>query len=173
MSDETKDPSTMTAAEAYRLKHQLGQSITWGNSGLNALQVQELTKLTAQDFARIRNQYKQNRTGVVFPTYILLALLVACIVVYFLFANGWPKGAALLVGGMCFMTLCERDGHRDGYMEGYENGHDEGIHRVLGIKPEEAAEMREFATQMKIDDMAVGNMNKREKEDHRGQETEA
>ena len=46
MSDETQDPNSMTVAEAYRLKHQLGQSITWGNSGLNALQVEELTKLT-------------------------------------------------------------------------------------------------------------------------------
>ena len=161
MSDETKDPNTMTVAEAYRLKHQLGQSTTWGDSGLNALQVEELTKLTAQDFARIRNEYKQNRTVVVLPTYILFALMVGCAVAYFFFAYGWVKVAALVVGGLCFMTLCKREGHADGYIEGYEIGHDEGIHKVLGIKPEEVAEMHEFATQMKIDDMVVGKMNKK------------
>ena len=50
MSDETKDPNTMTVAEAYRMQHQLGQSITWGNSNLNALQVKKLTSVLSQKY---------------------------------------------------------------------------------------------------------------------------
>jgi hypothetical protein len=34
---------------------------------------------------------------------------------------------------------------------------------VLGIKPEELSEMRQFATDMKIDDMLVKGMDEREK----------
>jgi hypothetical protein len=163
MSDETNDTKTVTVAEIYRLKHELGQSITWGNSGLNALQVEELTKLTAEDYARIRNRYPENRTVVVFPTYSLFAMVALCAAAYFFFNYGWVKVPAVVVGITCLVTVLKREGHAEGYIEGYQIGHDEGIHKVLGIKPEEADKMYEFATKMKIDEMVVGRMNEREK----------
>lgn len=163
MSDETKDPNTMTVTEAIRLKHQLGQNITWGNSGLNALQIEDLTRLSAEDFARIRNDYKENRTVVVFPTYILFAMMVGCAIAYYFITYGWAKVAVVILGVMCFTTIMKREGHAEGYVEGYEIGHDEGIHKVLGIKPEELNEMREFATDMKRDNMLVEKMNEQEK----------
>jgi hypothetical protein len=134
-----------------------------GNSGLNALQIEELTKLTAEDSARIRNGYKQNRTVVVFPTYILVAMMGGCAVAYYFITYGWAKVAALILGAMCFMTMMKREGHAEGYVEGYEIRHDEGTHKVLGIKPEEADEMRQFATDMKMDNMLVEKMDEREK----------
>ena len=61
------------------------------------------------------------------------------------------------------ITAFKREGHAQGYIEGYEAGHDTGIYKVLGIKPEELSEMRQFATDMKIDDMLVKGMDEREK----------
>jgi len=157
MSDETKDdPNTITVAEAVRLKHQLGQNITWGGSGLNALQIEELTKLTAEDHARIREEYREwQKRLTVIPTYGLLVLVVGCAVAYYFITYGWVKVAALILGAVCFMIVMKREGHAEGYVQGYETGHDEGIHKALGIKPEEADEMRQFATDMKMDNMLV------------------
>jgi hypothetical protein len=163
MSDEVKLPETMTVIEALRLKHQLGQDITWGSSGLNALQIQELTKLTREDFARIRNGYKDNRSVTLFPTYVLLLMMVGCAAAYYFVHYGWARGAALLIGMMCFMNLMKREGHAEGYVEGYEIGHDEGIHKVLGIKPEELDEMHKFANDMTIDEMVLKKMDEPKK----------
>jgi hypothetical protein len=162
MADETKDPNTMTVAEAYRVKHQLGQSITWGNSNLNALQIEELTKLTRYDYARIRADYRKWHANVG-STITLVVLTLGCVVANAYFTNTWVKIVAMVLGISFYYQLAKRDGHAEGYVEGYEAGHDEAIYKTLGIKPEEVAEMREFATQMKIDDMVVGKMNEREK----------
>jgi hypothetical protein len=164
VSDETNNGNTMTVAEAYRLKHKLGQSITWGNSNLNALQVEELTRLTADDYARIRKDYKEWQKRVtVIPTYGLLALMAGCAAAYYYLTIGWVKVAAVILGVTCLITALRREGHVEGYVQGYESGRDEGIHKALGIKPEEADEMRQFATDMKIDDMVVKGMDEREK----------
>lgn len=162
MDDEIKVPETMTIVEALRLKHQLGQDIRWGHSGMNALQIQELAKLTAEDFARIHRGYKDNRSVTVFPTYVLFLMMVGFAVVYLFVPYGWAKLLAVIVGMMCFMTMMKREGHREGYVEGYEIGHDEGIHKVLGIKPEEADEMHKFANDMMVDDMVLKKMDERE-----------
>ncbi len=162
MSDETKDPNTMTVAEAYRLKHQLGQSITWGNSGLNALQIQELTKLTRGDYARIRADYRKWNVHMG-STIALVILTLACVVTNIYFSNTWIKIVAMGLGIGFFYRLSKRDGHAEGYIEGYEAGHDAAIYKALDIKPEDLSEMQEFATQMQIDEMVVGRMNEREK----------
>jgi hypothetical protein len=165
MSNEAKDdPNTMTIAEAIRLKHELGQSITWGNSGLNALQIEEMTKLTAEDYAQIRELYKGRSTLI--PTYGLVALMAGCAAAYFFLNYGWVKLVAVIIGVTCITTVFRREGDAKGYIEGYEAGHDTGIYKVLGIKPEELSEMRQFATDMKIDNMLVGKMNERENGSH-------
>jgi hypothetical protein len=97
------------------------------------------------------------------PALIILAL--ACAATYFFVANRWVKIIAMPLGGSFFYVLAKRDGHAAGYIDGYEAGHIEAIHKTLGIRPEEAAEMRDFATQMEIDDMVVQKMNERNKVD--------
>ncbi|MGP8251304.1 MAG: hypothetical protein ACLQHF_04670 [Terracidiphilus sp.] len=152
----------MTVVEAYRLKHQLGQSIAWGNSNLNALQIKELTKLTADDYARIRADYREWRVNVGL-TITLVVLALGCVVANIYFTTTWVKIVAMVLGISFFYQLAKRDGHAEGYVDGYEAGHDEAIYKTLGIKPEEVAEMRKFAIDMEIDDMVVGRMNEREK----------
>ena len=49
--DSTQGDS-ITVADAIRLKHRLNTSIPWGNSNLNALEVEGLTRLKAEDYAR-------------------------------------------------------------------------------------------------------------------------
>lgn len=162
MSDEAKDPETMTVAEAYRLQHQLGQGITWGNSGLNALQIKELTKLARDDYARIRADYRKWNVNSG-STVALIVFTLACAATFFFVGNRWLKIISLPLCGSFFYVLAKRDGHAAGYIDGYEAGHDEAIYKALGIKPEEVAEMREFATQMEIDDMVVEKMTQQKK----------
>jgi hypothetical protein len=69
------------------------------------------------------------------------------------------KIVAMVLGIVFLYQLAKRDGHAEGYVDGYEAGHDQAIYKALGIKPEEVAEMREFATQMKIDGGVVGKMD--------------
>jgi hypothetical protein len=163
MADESSNCNTMTVAEAIRLKHQLGQNITWGNSGLNALQVEELTKLTKDDYDQIHTLYK-DRT-VLIHTYGLLVLVAGCAAAYFFLNYGWVRLAAVIVGVTCLITVFKREGHAQGYIEGFEAGHDTAVYKVLGIKPEELSEMRQFAIDMKMDDMLVKRMDEREKKD--------
>lgn len=59
MPDAPDKSDNMTAEDLIRLKHSLGKSITWGKSGLNALEVEELTKLglsTCGGYMRIRTR---------------------------------------------------------------------------------------------------------------------
>lgn len=161
MSEEAKDPNGMTAAEAYKLQHELGQSTTWGNSGLNALQIKELTKLTKDDYALIRADYRKWNVKIG-STVALIILTLACAATYVYFSNTWVKIVAMGLAIGFFYRLSKQDGRAEGYIDGYEAGHDAAIYKALGIKPEEVAEMREFAIQMEIDDMVVEKINERE-----------
>ena len=162
MPDEAlPENDSMSVQDAIRLKHSLGQSTTWGTSNLNALQVEDLTKLTAEDYARVRKDYRKWNVNVVSTVMLVLITFGSvggCIYLPF----WWLKVIAMSVGISCFYMLAKRDGHAEGYIDGYDAGHEAGIHKTLGIKPEEFAEMHEFATDMKIDDMLVRRMDERE-----------
>jgi len=122
------------------------------------------TRLTADDYARIRADYRKWRVNVGW-TIALVILTLACAATYLYFSNTWVKIVAMGLAVGFFYRLSRRDGHAEGYIEGYEAGHDAAIYKAVGIKSEEVAEMREFATQMERDDMVVGKMNEREKTD--------
>jgi len=162
MTDESKDPHLISVPDAIRLKHSLNQSITWGNSNLNALQIEEFTKLTAEDYARIRKEYRQWNANMV-STIALVVLTLSSVVACMYFSNTWVKSVAIGLAVWFFYILAKRDGHAEGYVDGYDAGHEAGIHKALGIKPEELAEMHEHATDMKIDGMLIEGMDEREK----------
>lgn len=152
-----------TPSDLVRLKHQLGKSITWGKSNLNALQIEELTKLSREDYARIRKEYADwQRHMNVINTYVLVAIVLGCVLMYFFVPYGWMRVAAALLGFSCFYALCKREGHADGYIDGYDAGHEAGIHKALGVQPTEMKEMHTMATDMKIDEMVVERMDERD-----------
>lgn len=162
MDEESKDPHLISVPDAIRLKHSLNQSITWGKSALNALQVEELTRLTADDYARVRNEYREWNVNMV-STIAFVLLTIGCVAAYIYFSNTWVRIVAGSVGISFFYTLAKRDGHAGGYVDGYGAGHEAGIHKALGIKPEDLSEMHEFANDMRVDGMVIERMDERER----------
>jgi hypothetical protein len=162
MSDEAtpNKEHAITAEDAVRLKHSLGKSITWGKSDLNALEVERLTKLDKNDYVRIRRDYEEWQPMTQKP-YFLLGVLVVCLIGYFLTQYSWVRIIAVVIGITSFPAVSRRAGHSEGYIDGYEAGNEAGIHKILGIKNEEIADMAEMATKMKIDEMVVTRMDER------------
>jgi hypothetical protein len=159
---EGHEGQPISPSDLIRLKHQVGKSITWGKSDLNALEIEKLTKLTREDYARVRKEYRAWQNNVI-NTYVLVVIVLACVVVFFLpyVWLKWLKIVAVGIGIACFAAINKREGHAEGYIEGYDAGHEAGIHKILGIENEEISEMAEMATQMKIDDMVVERMDER------------
>ena len=160
---EGHEGQPISPSDLIRLKHQLGKSITWGKSDLNALEIEKLTELTREDYARIRKEYREWHSNVI-NTYVLVVIVPACVGVFFL-PYGWLKIAAVSIGITCFAAISRREGHAEGYIDGYDAGHEAGICKILGIKNKEISEMAETATQMKIDDMVVERMDERKAEE--------
>jgi len=157
---QSAPPETMSVADAIRLKHALGRSITWGNSKLNAMEVAHLTRLSSGEYEAVRKEYaKWHATA--WSNYTLIAVAVVCIVVgYSAGPHVWLRVAAIAIGIFCFYTLARRDGHAEGYIEGYDAGYEAGIYKALGIEPPEVAEMSEMHTEMQIDDVMVKALEK-------------
>src|SRR5436309_2781386 len=136
MSNDPMDNSTAehqtTVEGAYRLKDSINRSITYG-PGLNARGVLELKKLSAEQWAKVRSDYRDwAKRMQVFNNVVLLVIVVAgffaC--VHYLKWNGWISWAAFAAGVMALCavgTLFNRVGHREGYLDGYEAGFSDGI----------------------------------------------
>jgi hypothetical protein len=163
MPDEqasNKGPS-ISIPEAIRLKHELGKSITWGNSNLNALEVEQLSRLDANDYAQIRKEYADWQKHLnVFNIYAALALLLGSLVALYL-VTGWLRIVFEVIAALSGYVIIKREGHADGYVSGYEVGFEAGIHKTLGIKNEEIPDMTKMATDMEIDEMLVKKMDER------------
>ena len=152
----------VSLSDLIRIKHQLGKSITWGKSDLNALEVEKLTELTREDYARIRKEYWDSKKPVnVFHTYVLVVIVLACVGAYSFVPYVWLKIAAIGIGITCFTAIAKREGHAEGYIDGYDAGHEAGIYKMLGIKDEQTPEMADMAIKMKMDDMLVERMDER------------
>lgn len=109
---EGHEGQPISLSDLIRLKHQLGKSITWGKSDLNALEIEKLTELTREDYARIRKEYREWRKHLnVINMYVLAVIVLACVGVFFL-SYGWLKIAAIGVGITCFAAISRREGPR-------------------------------------------------------------
>jgi len=175
-SDATAAPSEpedhrVTVEEAIRIKHRLGEEITWGNSGLNALHVEELTKISKEQWQEIRKDYRKWNVSIA-SNYVLLGIFVAGIVAWFK-TSGWLHVLIFAVGCVYMYTLIKRDGHAEGYVDGYEAGHEAGVYKVLSIRNEEIGEMAKMATDMKIDNMLVERMDERKAQEKGNSDAQA
>jgi hypothetical protein len=160
MSEEqNKDAANMSVEDLVRLKQQLNQSITYGNSNLNARQVTELQSMDAAQWAKVRRDYaewiKRMRVNALVP--IAIALMGAAMWLYF---RNWIGLIGLICAIYALGELFKREGHREGYIDGYDAGFEGGFNRALGISDKEALEIHEKATEMKIDDMNVAAFDK-------------
>jgi hypothetical protein len=150
----------MSVEQLVRLKKELNQSITYGNSSLNARQVTELRRIDATQWAKIRRDYHEWAKKMrVLNTPTLLAVVVGGIVLWFYFKN-WIGIAGVVCGIYAAAEIFKREGHREGYVDGYDAGFECGFNRALGISDKEAIEIHEKATEMKIDDISVAAFDK-------------
>src|SRR6267142_5344464 len=157
MSEEqNKDAANMTVEDLVRLKQQVNQSITYGNSNLNARQVTDLQKIDAAQWAKIRQDYaKWNKRSPLVP--IAIALMGAAMWLYF---KNWIGVIGVICAIYALGELFKREGHREGYVNGYDAGFEGGFNRAVGISDKESAEIHEKDTEMKIDDMNVAAFDK-------------
>jgi len=157
MSEEqNKDAANMTVEDLVRLKQQVNQSITYGNSNLNARQVTDLQKIDAAQWAKIRQDYaKWNKRSPLVP--IAIALMGAAMWLYF---KNWIGVIGVICAIYALGELFRREGHREGYVDGYDAGFEGGFNRALGISDKEAIEIGEKDTEMKVDDMNVAAFDK-------------
>lgn len=146
----------MTVEDLVRLKQQVNQSITYGNSNLNARQVTDLQKIDAAQWAKIRQDYaKWNKRSPLVP--IAIALMGAAMWLYF---KNWIGVIGVICAIYALGELFRREGHREGYVDGYDAGFEGGFNRALGISDKEAIEIGEKDTEMKVDDMNVAAFDK-------------
>src|SRR5712691_8626384 len=91
---------SISVPDAIRLKYELGKSITWGNSNLNALDVEQLTQLDANDYAQIRKEYADWQKHLnVLNNYVVMALLLGSLVAIFA-VTGWLRIVAEVMAAL-------------------------------------------------------------------------
>ena len=150
----------MSLEQLVRLKKEVGQSINYGNSRLNAIQVTELQRMDATQWAKVKRDYHEWAKGMRVNVLVLLAIAVGGIILWLYFKN-WIGIAGAICAVYAVINICKREGHREGYMDGYDAGFEGGVNRALGISDKEALEVHEMATEMKIDDLSVAALDKK------------
>jgi hypothetical protein len=167
MTDQDRskiDAAGMSLEELARLKKQVDESITYGNSGLNARQVTEMRKMDAGQWAKVKHDYDNWIKRLQVNVAVLVAVAVAGIVLWLYFKN-WI-GLIGAIGAIYVVAkIFTREGHREGYMEGYDAGFEGGINRALGISDKEALEIHEMSTEMQIDEHMVAAFDKKKPTD--------
>src|SRR5260370_38524896 len=149
------EAANLGVEDLVRLKQQLNQSITYGNSNLNARQISQLQSMDAAQWAKVRRVYDEGIKGMHVNSLVLFAVAAVGIAVWLYFKN-WIG----VVGLTCAIYAGAQIFKREGYMDGYDAGFEGGFNRALGISDKEATEIHERATEMKIDDLSVAAFDK-------------
>jgi hypothetical protein len=162
MTEETQrktDATDMSLEQLVRLKKKLNQSITYGNSTLNAQQVTELQRMDATQWAKVKRDYDEWTKKMQTNVLVLFAVAAVGVAAWFYFKS-WIGMAGAVCAIYAVANICRREGRREGYMDGYDAGFEGGVNRALGISDKEILEIHEMATEMKIDDISVAAFDK-------------
>lgn len=121
--------------------------------GYNSLQVNHLRKISAEQWARIRAEYrawnKKMRVFGVWGPFVCLALSM----VGFYYLHGWMRSVAGAAGALALIGVGRFDGHREGYEEGYSSGLDAGINRALELTEDDLKFISEASTDMELHEL--------------------
>jgi len=159
MNDKASDK--ISVEDAVRLKHQLNQEITYGG-GLNARKIREMEGLSQEQYAEVNKQLSEiKKSWWFFPDYFwIIGLLIGGFCIFY-FDKMIVRVIALVVILYCIGSLAYRSGVLYGYVRGYESGHEEGVHRALGITPDDARDIHDRAIEMEMDEMLIKKMDER------------
>lgn len=82
----------------------------------------------------------------------------------FYFESVFARLFCLLAMIYCATQVAYRLGVYYGFVRGFQEGHEEGVHRVLGILPDDASEISERATEMEMDERLIKKLGQGEDE---------
>jgi hypothetical protein len=165
----SENKQNVSVEEAYRLMDRINNSITYG-PGLNARQVAELERLTAEQWAKVRQDYDEwSKQMQSCKNWVLLAIALSSgyAFVHYLNWKGWIGWAAIAAGVLALYaagSMFRRDGHREGYFDGYEAGFSAGVNKAYGIDEKEAQDISERATDMEFNELVVNAFDRKKQE---------
>jgi hypothetical protein len=153
-----RDSSEISVQDAIRLKHDLNNSIKYG--GYNANEIKELERLSEKQRAKLNENISHiKRIWWAFPDWVLaIGFLVAGFSLLY-FQSFIARIFCLLAMLYCATQVAYRLGVYFGFAEGFQEGHEEGVHRVLGISPDDSFEISEKATEMEMDEMLIRKLD--------------
>ena len=161
MSDETS--GKISIEDAIRLKHKLNQAITY--RGYNAKEVHDMENLTKEQYSEVGRQLSEiKKSWWFFPDYVWVIGIIMGGFCSLYFPQYFLRIVGLVALIYCTAQLAYRSGVSYGYVRGYESGHEEGIHKALGVPSEEAADLRQRATEMEMDEMLIKKMDERKEQ---------
>ena len=152
------DSDRISVQDAVRLKHEINQSIKYG--GYNAQQLEELSRLDEKQRTDLNAELLNIRKVWWFlPDWTMaVGFLAACGL--FFYVPGYGARLACIAAMLyCAWQLAYRMGVYYGFMRGYQEGNTSGVKRVLGISDADAADARERAIEMQIDDGVVRRLD--------------
>jgi hypothetical protein len=153
-----KHGQQIPVGEAYKLKHEINKSITYG--GMDARQFQDSCKMTVEDWSRLRKEYDEwiRRLRTFGTLALCMWLAIGAASAYFF--QGWLKSIGFVIMIFAFYELAKREGHREGYIDGYEAGREQGMNKAFGISIKTAEEIRERSIEMELDERVIQGFEK-------------
>lgn len=149
----------MTVGDAFKTLHKVNKEITV--HGLNALEIENLKKLNADQWKKVTSSYKKWTDQIWFVKgSIWLCTVIAGILIFIFLDQLKYWGLGLCIIGAYF--LIKRGSHQEGYLDGYHDGVEEGVNRALGIDEKLSDELYEIAKELKINEPIVRSIEKRE-----------
>ena len=156
----SEDPDKITLQDAVRLKHELNKSIKY--AGYNAGEIRELERLNEEQRARLGVELANiKKVWWFFPDWVLVVGSVAAFGSLFHFDSLPVRIVSALAAIFCTTQVAYRLGVYYGFARGYQEGQEQGVHRILGISPDEAQDVDERATEMEMDERLVKNLDER------------
>jgi hypothetical protein len=137
-----------------RLKHALNESIKYG--GYNAKEIRELEEFKEEQHISLLAELANiKKVWWTIPEWVLIAfsLVSAGFLFYFETLSYRVYSLIALIYGVT--QVAYRQGVYSGFGRGYREGYVKGIHRVLGISPEEAKEIHKAGIEMEMDEKLV------------------
>jgi len=156
----SEDSEKISVQDAVRLKHEVNKTIQYG--GYNAREIEELGRLNEEQRARLGAELANiKKVWWVFPDWLMVAVFLVAVGSFFYFESFSARIFIALVSMYCATQVAYRLGVYYGFARGYQEGQEQGVHRVLGISPEEAHDIGERATEMEMDDRLIKKLDER------------
>ena len=154
----SEDADKINIHDAVRLKHELNKSIKYG--GYNAREIEALGRLNEEQHTSLSAELANiKKVWWIFPDWIMVVGSIAAFGSLFYFDSYLARIVSALAAIYCASQVAYRLGVDYGFAHGYQEGQEQGVHRILGISPDEAQDIHERAIEMEMDEMLVKSLD--------------